>query len=331
MSSSSAGQLGGEPAQFPVRLDQADDRRAAEVDEVGHELRAGVVPQVTPPARGGLGQPAAGSGPVAAGQGDQALDPCHPRHQRPRLIAARAPAPAPPGAPRRRPRPGGRSGPGPRRGPAAAAGGSPPPRRPVPARAIVPPRRWRPAASEISPASWRARAAIAAESIRSAMASCSRATDSASSWRPSRDRTKARAARHWNSITVMPRVAATAASAARSARSGCRPRSARTRSGSRPRRRQPAGRPGARRLRPARPPPRTREPAQPDHRHQLGVGHLCHDPVIGLGDQRGHLVQQRDRRGPDRRPPIRPRRRRAGFPPAAAAAASAGSSSQARW
>jgi hypothetical protein len=69
----------------------------------------------------------------------------------------------------------------------------------------------------MSPVSWRASTAAAAESIRSALASCSPATDSASSWRPSRDSTNARAARHGSSITVMPRVAATAASAARSA------------------------------------------------------------------------------------------------------------------
>ena len=39
------------------------------------------------------------------------------------------------------------------------------------------------------------------------------------------------------------------------------------------------------------------EPAQPDQRPELGGGHLRHDGVIGVGGQRGHLVQQRGRAG----------------------------------
>ena len=50
------GELGREPPQFPFRLYQPCDRRAAEVDEVGQEFRARVALQLMLPGCGGAAQ-----------------------------------------------------------------------------------------------------------------------------------------------------------------------------------------------------------------------------------------------------------------------------------
>ena len=49
------------------------------------------MPEVTLPGCGGLGQPASGLRPVAAGQGDQPLDPCRAQHLAPPVPGHRLP------------------------------------------------------------------------------------------------------------------------------------------------------------------------------------------------------------------------------------------------
>ena len=228
-----------------------------------------------PPARGGLGPAGGGPGPGRPGPARSAPAPVPSAAPAPTAGRCRAPAQAPTGVPRPRPRPDGRSGPGPRPGPAGRPGGSPPRPRLVPARAGQPPprsglpparsvrrrggpgprSRWSPS---VPP--WPAARGPARAPRRGGRAGIAR--------RPGRPGTG-------SSITVMPRVAATAASAARSAPGQVAGPAQRARGLDPDPVGDAAGRPGARRRRPARHCLAPGEPAQPDQRHQLGVGYLA--------------------------------------------------------